>query len=121
MAHVENHDLGVIGIDSVKDEIRVANGWKHADAGFVGEMTSLGKILEEVGNGLDAFNHRCCGCAIVFVNVGEYVVDVRSFRTSGPSCAITIEDSGDRVVACQPPFTHILQAAAAFRSSSLSR
>lgn len=52
MAHVENHDLGVIGIDSVKDEIRVANGWKHADAGFIGEMTSLGKILEEVGNGL---------------------------------------------------------------------
>lgn len=76
MAYVENHDLGVIRIDSVKDEIRVANGWEHADAGFVGEMASLGKILEEAGDGLDAFDHRSCGGAIVFVNLGKYVVDV---------------------------------------------
>lgn len=69
MAHVENHDLGIIRIDSVKDEIRIANGWEHADTRFVGEMTSLGEILEEVGDGLDALNHRSCGRAIVFVNI----------------------------------------------------
>lgn len=67
MAHVENHDLGIIRIDSVKDEIRVANGWEHADTRFVREMTSLGKILEEAGDGLDALNHRSRSRSIVFV------------------------------------------------------
>lgn len=84
MAHVENHDLSVIRIDCVKDEIRVPNGWEHADAGFVGKMTSLGKILEEAGDGLDALNHRSRGRAIVFVNIGEYVINVRK-RTFGPA------------------------------------
>lgn len=84
MTHVENHDLGVIRIDNVKDEIGVANGWEHADAGFVGKMTSLGKILEKTGDSLDALDHRSCGRAIVFVNIGEYVVDVRK-RAFGPA------------------------------------
>lgn len=46
MTHMEDHDLRISRIDRVKDEIGVANGWKHANAGFVGKMTSLGKILE---------------------------------------------------------------------------
>lgn len=69
MAHMEDHDLGVSRIDCVKDEIGIANGWEHADTGFVGEMTSLGKILEEAGDGHNALNHRSCGRAIVFVNI----------------------------------------------------
>jgi hypothetical protein len=77
MAHMENYDLGVGRVDRVKDQIRVVNGWKHADAGLVGEMTRFGKILEQAGDSLDALNHCDRGCAIMLVNVGEYIVDVR--------------------------------------------
>jgi len=84
MTHVEDHNLGVIRIDRVKDEIRVANGWEHTDARLVGKMTSLGKILKKAGDCLDAFNHSNCGCATMFVNIGKYLVDVRK-RAFGPA------------------------------------
>lgn len=76
MTHMKDNDLGISGIDCVKYEIRVANGWEHADAGFVGEVTSLRKILEQAGDCLDAVNHRGCRRAIVLVDIGKYVVDV---------------------------------------------
>lgn len=76
MTHMKDYDLGISGIDCVKYEIRVANGWEHADAGFVGKVTSLRKILEQAGDCLDALNHCGCGRAIVFVDIGKYVVDV---------------------------------------------
>lgn len=43
MTHMEDYDLGVCRIDRVKDEIWVANGGEHADAGLVCKMTDLGK------------------------------------------------------------------------------
>jgi hypothetical protein len=64
MVHVENYDLGVGRVDRVKDQIRVANGREHADAGLVGEMTRFRKILEQAGDSLDGLNHRGCGCRL---------------------------------------------------------
>jgi hypothetical protein len=84
MPDMEDHDLKVSRVDRVKDEIGVANGRKHADAWLVGKMTSFGKILEQVGDSFDALNHRGRSSAIVLVNVGEYIVDVRK-RGLGPA------------------------------------
>ena len=77
MPHVENYDLGVCRIDRVKDQIWIAYRWEHADARLVSKMTSLRKILEQAGYCRDALNHSNCGCSIAFVNIGEYVIDVR--------------------------------------------
>lgn len=84
MTHVEDHNLGVIRIDRVENEIGIANGWEHADARLVRQMTGLRKILEKVSDGLDALNNCGCGSAIVLMNVGEYAVNVRK-RTFGPA------------------------------------
>lgn len=72
MPYVEN-DLGVGRIDRVKDEIWVPNGWEHADAGLVGQMTSVRKFLQQASNRLDALDHGGRSCAITFVNVRKYV------------------------------------------------
>jgi hypothetical protein len=77
MTHMEDHDLGVSSIDRVKDQIRVANGGKHANAGFVGKVSGFRKILKQARNGLDAINYGDCGRAIAFVDIREDLVDVR--------------------------------------------
>ena len=77
MTHMEDYDLGVCRIDRVKDEVWVANGGEHADAGFVGKMTDLGKILEQAGDRFDALDHSDRSRAITLVNIVKYVVYVR--------------------------------------------
>lgn len=86
MTHMEYHDLCISGIDRVKNEIRIADSWEHADAGLVGKMTSLRKVLEQASDRFDALDHSSCRRAIAFVDVGKYAVDVvkRAFRPAHP-------------------------------------
>jgi hypothetical protein len=77
MAYMEDHDLCVCKIDRVEHQIRIANSGEYADVGFVGQVTCFGKFLEQTDDSFDAIDGGSCGCAVVFVNIGKDVVDVR--------------------------------------------